>query len=163
MGNTHKRRHTAHALPINEKVFKFIQSHQPFESRNRSVSVPSKIISEDSPKSSFFANRKAASEPIQQEKTFIDNDVLLATLSGWTVKDLEQLRNEFYDYTNQSGEIDQNGFRKLYIASLLNTKWEALENGAEAAFQNFDVNKTGKLDFNDFMVACLNMTTKTAF
>jgi hypothetical protein len=87
-----------------------------------------------------------------------ENDEFLANLTGWSPQDIERLRHEFLSYTNSYGVIDRDGFRKLYIASLLNMTWEALEHDAETAFRNFDLNQTGFLDFNEYITACSRMT-----
>ena len=86
------------------------------------------------------------------------NDALLASLTGWSIQDIERLRHEFTAYANSNGVIDRIAFMKLYVASLLNMSWEVLESKAEAAFRNFDVNQTGSLDFNEFVTACSRMT-----
>ncbi|CAF0913941.1 unnamed protein product [Rotaria sordida] len=86
------------------------------------------------------------------------NDMLLANLTGWTIADIERLRTEFTIYANPFGVIDREGFRKLYIASLLNMTWDALVRDAEIAFRNFDLNQTGTLDFHEYITACSRMT-----
>lgn len=87
-----------------------------------------------------------------------ENDAFLSNLTGWSVQDIERLRQEFNVYSNQMGVIDREGFRKLYIASLLNMTWEAVEHDSEAAFRNFDINQTGFLDFNEYITACSRMS-----
>lgn len=87
-----------------------------------------------------------------------ENDAFLSNLTGWSVQDIERLRHEFYSYTNPMGVIDREGFRKLYVASLLNMTWEAVEHDSEAAFRNFDINQTGFLDFNEYITACSRMS-----
>lgn len=89
---------------------------------------------------------------------YYENDAFLSNLTGWSPQDIERLRHEFLSYTNSYGVIDRDGFRKLYIASLLNMTWEALEREAEAAFRNFDINQTGGLDFNEYITACSRMS-----
>jgi hypothetical protein len=90
--------------------------------------------------------------------SYYENDSFLANLTGWSVQDIERLRHEFLNYANPLGVIDRDGFRKLYIASLLNMTWEAIEHDAEAAFRNFDINQTGGLDFNEYITACSRMS-----
>jgi len=90
--------------------------------------------------------------------SYYQNDAFLSSLTGWSSQDIERLRHEFLSYANQYGVIDREGFRKLYIASLLNMTWEAVERDAEAAFRNFDINQTGALDFNEYITACSRMT-----
>lgn len=87
-----------------------------------------------------------------------ENDAFLSNLTGWSVQDIERLRQEFHVYANQMGVIDRDGFRKLYIASLLNMTWDAVEHDSEAAFRNFDINQTGFLDFNEYITACSRMS-----
>jgi hypothetical protein len=87
-----------------------------------------------------------------------ENDAFLSNLTGWSNEDIERLRHEYLSYANMNGVIDRDGFRKLYIASLLNETWEAVERDAEAAFRNFDINQTGVLDFNEYITACSRMT-----
>lgn len=94
----------------------------------------------------------------RSQLNYYENDSLLANLTGWSLQDIERLRHEFMTYANPSGVIDRIGFMKLYVASVLNMTWEALESQAEAAFRNFDVNQTGALDFNEFVTACSRMT-----
>jgi len=94
----------------------------------------------------------------QNPQSTYENDLILSNLTGWSVQDIERLRHEFFSYANHSGVIDREGFRKLYIASLLNMTWEALEHDAETAFRNFDINQTGGLDFNEYITACSRMT-----
>jgi hypothetical protein len=84
--------------------------------------------------------------------------VKISNLTGWSVQEIERLRQEFLSYTNHYGVIDREGFRKLYLASLLNMTWEALERDSEAAFRNFDINLTGFLDFNEYITACSRMS-----
>ncbi|CAF3466649.1 unnamed protein product [Rotaria socialis] len=87
-----------------------------------------------------------------------EQDLFLANLTGWPIDDIERLRREFFSYTNPLGVIDREGFRKLYIASLLNMTWDAVERDSEIAFRNFDLNQTGGLDFNEYIMACSRMT-----
>jgi hypothetical protein len=94
--------------------------------------------------------------------SYFENDQFLANLTGWSIQDIERLRHEFLTYTNSYGVIDREGFRKLYIASLLNMTWEAVERDAEAAFRNFDVNQSGVLDFNEYITACSRMARETS-
>lgn len=86
-----------------------------------------------------------------------ENDAFLASLTGWSMQDIERLRREFLNYANAYGVIDREAFRKLYVASLLNMTWEVLERDAEQAFRNFDINRTGALDFNEYITACSRM------
>lgn len=99
--------------------------------------------------------------PGQTSGSYYENDAFLSNLTGWSVQDIERLRHEYQSYSNQYGVIDREGFRKLYIASLLNMTWEAIERDAEAAFRNFDINQTGTLDFNEYITACSRMTRET--
>ena len=85
------------------------------------------------------------------------NDVLLSNLSGLSPADIAHLRHEFYNYANALGVIDRDGFRKLYIASLVNKTWEEINHEAEMAFRNFDINQTGGLGFNEYISACSRM------
>ena len=96
--------------------------------------------------------------PNGQNASPYENDAFLSSLTGWPIPDIERLRHEFLSYTNHYGVIDRDGFRKLYVASLLNTTWEGLERDAEAAFRNFDINQTGALDFNEYITACSRMS-----
>lgn len=86
-----------------------------------------------------------------------ENDMLLSNLSGLSPTDIAHLRHEFYNYANPIGVIDRDGFRKLYIASLVNKTWEEINHEAEMAFRNFDINQTGGLDFNEYISACSRM------
>ena len=99
--------------------------------------------------------------PHGQNQSSYENDAFLSNLTGWSTQDIERLRHEFLSYTNNNGVIDREGFRKLYVASLLNMTWEALERDAEAAFRNFDINQTGVLDFNEYITACSRMSRET--
>lgn len=94
--------------------------------------------------------------------SYYENDAFLANLTGWSLQDIERLRHEFLAYANSYGVIDREGFRKLYVASLLNMTWEALERDAESAFRNFDINQTGALDFNEYITACSRMARETS-
>ncbi|CAF0821544.1 unnamed protein product [Didymodactylos carnosus] len=85
------------------------------------------------------------------------NDVLLSNLSGWSLDDIENLRQEFNMYANQNGIIDREAFCRLYVASLLHTTWETLQRDAESAFRSFDVNWTGAIDFNRYIITCSHM------
>ncbi|CAF3411161.1 unnamed protein product [Rotaria sp. Silwood1] len=96
--------------------------------------------------------------PMNTIQTTHENDILLSRITGWSIPDIQRLRRDYFNYTNQYGIIDRDGFRKLYIASLLNTPWPGLEFNSEAAFYSFDVNHTGALDFDEFMLAYLRMT-----
>lgn len=94
--------------------------------------------------------------------SYYENDAFLSNLTGWSTQDIERLRHEFFSYANSYGVIDREGFRKLYIASLLNMTWDAIERDSEAAFRNFDINQTGFLDFNEYITACSRMARETA-
>jgi hypothetical protein len=86
-----------------------------------------------------------------------ESDMYLSSITGLSPPDIGQLRMEFHNYANPNGIIDRNGFRKLYVASLLNKTWDMVEREAETAFRNFDVNQSGGLDFNEYMIACARM------
>ena len=86
-----------------------------------------------------------------------ESDVYLSSMAGLSPTDVTQLRMEFNNYANPYGIIDRDGFRKLYVASLLNKTWDMIEREAETAFRNFDVNQTGGLDFHEYMTACARM------
>lgn len=86
-----------------------------------------------------------------------ESDAFLSNITGVSPNDIGHLRMEFYNYANQNGIIDRDGFRKLYIASLVNKTWDALDHEAEIAFRTFDSNGTGGLDFNEYMMACARM------
>jgi Ca2+-binding EF-hand superfamily protein len=94
--------------------------------------------------------------------SYFENDAFLANLTGWSTQDIERLRHEYLTYANSYGVIDREGFRKLYVASLLNMTWEAVERDAEAAFRNFDINQTGALDFNEYITACSRMARESS-
>ena len=100
--------------------------------------------------------------PIQPSVPSYGNDMLLANVTGFSPMDIAHLRMEFYNYANTQGVIDRDGFRKLYIASLVNKTWDAINHEAEIAFRNFDVNRTGGLDFNEYMLACSRMLADTS-
>lgn len=99
--------------------------------------------------------RYGSSAPIPPSS--YENDAYLASMTGISPTDVGQLRMEFYNYANPRGIIDRDGFRKLYVASLLNKTWDMIEREAETAFRTFDVNQTGGLDFNEYMAACGRM------
>lgn len=98
------------------------------------------------------------SMPPPMDSSSFENDMFLASLTGWSLDDIQRLRHEFYAYANQLGVIDRDGFRKLYIASLLNMTWDTIERDAEMAFRNFDLNHTGGLDFHEYITACARMS-----
>ena len=66
-------------------------------------------------------------------------------------------QNSSIQANNQNGVIDRDGFRKLFIASLLNMTWQDIERESEATFRRFDINQSGVLDFNEYMQACSRM------
>lgn len=101
--------------------------------------------------------------PYGQNQNTYENDAFLSNLTGWSIPEIERLRHEFMSYANSYGVIDREGFRKLYVASLLNMTWQALERDSEAAFRNFDVNQTGALDFNEYITACARMARETSY
>ena len=78
-------------------------------------------------------------------------------MTGWHPSDIDRLRWEFIGYANPYGVIDRDGFRKLFIAALANKSWNEIEHESEAAFRMFDANRTGALDFNEYMTACARM------
>ena len=114
------------------------------------------------PGGSFGPRYPSSSSPLSlptgQNPSSYENDAFLSNLTGWSIADIERLRHEYMSYTNAMGVIDREGFRKLYVASLLNMTWEAVERDAEAAFRNFDINQTGVLDFNEYITACSRMS-----
>lgn len=95
--------------------------------------------------------------PVQMSVPSYGNDALLSNMTGFSPIDIANLRMEFYNYANPTGIIDRDGFRRLYIASLVNKTWDMLDREAEMAFRNFDTNRTGGLDFNEYMFACARM------
>ncbi|CAF1046687.1 unnamed protein product [Adineta steineri] len=99
--------------------------------------------------SSYYSG---ASSPYNQ------NSQLLSSLTGWSSPDLQRLQSEFLAYANPNGIVDRSGFRRLYISSLLNTSWENIERNAEATFRSLDINQTGGLDFNEYMIGCTRMS-----
>ena len=96
--------------------------------------------------------------PIDCNQLLYENDVFLSNYTGWPAEDILRLRYEFLAYANPLGVIDRDGFRKFYIASLLNTTWNALERDAEIVFRNFDANQTGRLDFNEYIITCARLS-----
>lgn len=86
-----------------------------------------------------------------------ENNVLLSNLTGWSLSDIERLRFEFATYSNPMGVIDREGFRRLFVSSLLNAPWDAVDREAEIAFRTFDINRTGTLDFNEYITACTRL------
>ncbi|CAF1002142.1 unnamed protein product [Rotaria sordida] len=100
----------------------------------------------------------ASISPINTSQPIYENDSFLSNLTGWSVEDIKRLREEFINYTNQYGLVDRDGFRRLFVASLLNTTWQGLELNTEAVFRYFDLNQSGALDFNEYIMACLRMT-----
>jgi hypothetical protein len=98
----------------------------------------------------------------QNQSSPNENDFYLSNLTGLHPVDIVQLRREFSNYTNSYGVIDREGFRKLYIASLLNTTWEIIAHDSEVAFRNFDVHQTGGLDFNEYITACSHIMKEHA-
>lgn len=84
----------------------------------------------------------------------------LSYTTGLPPDDIERLRREFYTYANPHGSIDRNGFRKLYIASLLNKTWEQIDHDAEIAFRNFDTNQTGLVDFDEYCASCARLSSE---
>jgi hypothetical protein len=99
--------------------------------------------------------RNAGASPMSSS---YESDMHLSSMVGLPPADVAQLRAEFYNYANPYGIIDRDGFRKLYVASLLNKTWQVIEREAETAFRNFDTNQTGGLDFHEYMMACARMT-----
>jgi hypothetical protein len=87
-----------------------------------------------------------------------EDDMHISSVFGIPPSDVGRLRAEFYNYTNPYGEIDREGFEKLYVASLLNKTWNTIQNEAATIFRTFDFNHTGGLDFNEYMAVCARMT-----
>ena len=85
------------------------------------------------------------------------DDMYLSQITGLPLSEVQQLRSEFFIYANQSGVIDRQGFIKLYVASLVNTPWQSIEQDSEKAFRNFDLKKTGCLDFCEYVITCSRM------
>ncbi len=103
---------------------------------------------------STYANGYPGPSPMRPS---YGKDTALSNMTGLSPTDVSRLRLEFFNYANSSGVIDREGFRKLYIASLLNMTWEAIERDAEMAFRTFDANNTGGLDFDEYIIACSRM------
>lgn len=95
--------------------------------------------------------------PRSSAQSTYESDVLLANLTGWSMADIDRLRREFAIYSTPYGVIDREGFRKLFVSSLLNMPWDAVERESEGAFRSFDVNQTGTLDFNEYITACTRL------
>jgi hypothetical protein len=96
--------------------------------------------------------------PNSQNQSLYANNAFLTNITGWSPTDIEHLRQEYLMYTNPSGVIDRNGFLKLYVASLLNSTWDMVERDSEAAFRLLDINLSGVLDFNEYVMTCTRMT-----
>ncbi|CAF1408314.1 unnamed protein product [Rotaria magnacalcarata] len=94
----------------------------------------------------------SCSLPMNQNQVSYENDIFLSNTTGWSINDIERLRVEFTGYANPNGATDRHAFRKLYIASMLNMNLKTIERNAEVAFRSFDVNQTGTLDFNEYIV-----------
>lgn len=82
----------------------------------------------------------------------------LSNATGLSTDQIERLRREFSTYANPFGVIDRKGFRKLYVASLVNMTWDDIERNAETAFRNFDTNLTGGVDFEEYVTSCARMS-----
>ncbi|CAF5154637.1 unnamed protein product, partial [Rotaria magnacalcarata] len=102
----------------------------------------------------------SCSLPMNQNQVSYENDIFLSNTTGWSINDIERLRVEFTGYANPNGATDRHAFRKLYIASMLNMNLKTIERNAEVAFRSFDVNQTGTLDFNEYIVVCFNIIRK---
>ncbi|CAF2970943.1 unnamed protein product [Rotaria sp. Silwood2] len=149
MGNSFKRKKgTAQVVPQQSPVYVFSQPQQPVQYNPAIVQRQPQVT---------FQGGLPYSSPFITSQTTYENDIFLSSLTGWSIQDIERLRQEFLNYANLYGVIDRDGFRKLYIASLLNTTWQGVELNTEAAFRSFDVNQTGALDFNEYIMACLRM------
>jgi hypothetical protein len=132
----------------------------PYDSRQSNSQYRPNLYPPSYPNDSLMPNNvrpSAISMPNDQNAFALDNN-FLSTLTGWSNQDIERLRGEFQTYANMRGVIDRDGFRKLYIASLLNTTWDAIERNSDVAFRNFDINRTGVLDFNEYIIACSRMS-----
>ncbi|CAF2987805.1 unnamed protein product [Rotaria sp. Silwood2] len=152
MGNSLKRKKkgTAQVAPQQGLVYSY-----PKQQQQQPVQYNSAFVQQQ-PQATFQGGLPYSSPFITSQTTY-GNDIFVSSVTGWSVQDIERLRQDYLNYTNQYGIIDRDGFRKLYIASLLNTSWPGLEHKSEAAFHYFDVNHTGALDFDEFIMAYLRM------
>ncbi|CAF3404788.1 unnamed protein product [Rotaria sp. Silwood1] len=147
MGNIFKRnKSTAQVAPQQVPVYIFPQQLVPYNPP----------IVQQHPQVAFEAG-SAYVLPLNTIPTIYENDIYLSNITGWSIQDIERLREEFLNYANRYGIIDRDGFRKLYIASLLNTTWPGIEFNTETAFRYFDANQIGALDFNEYVKACSRM------
>ena len=105
----------------------------------------------------YFASPPSAMFPNNQNSSIQANNMTISGATGIPLPEVERFRYEFSNYANQNGVIDRDGFRKLFIASLLNMTWQDIERESEATFRRFDINQSGVLDFNEYMQACSRM------
>ncbi|CAF0870973.1 unnamed protein product [Adineta ricciae] len=105
----------------------------------------------------YFAPSPSTMAPNDQNSSIQANNMTIASATGIPLPEIERFRHEFNNYANRNGVIDRDGFRRLFIASLLNTTWQDIERESESTFRRFDVNQSGVLDFNEYMQACSRM------
>jgi hypothetical protein len=114
----------------------------------------------DKPNMQGYTHGSSSSMPNTRNQSLYENNMMLLNLTGWSLADIERLRHEFTLYTNNFGVIDHDGFRKLYIASLVNMPWDSIERESESAFRTFDLNQKGSLDFDEYINVCMRMIQK---
>lgn len=105
----------------------------------------------------YFASQPSAMFPNNQNPPMPADNMAISSTTGIPPSEVERFRYEFNNYANRNGVIDRDGFRRLFIAGLLNMTWQDIERESEATFRRFDVNQSGVLDFNEYMQACSRM------
>ena len=69
----------------------------------------------------------------------------------------DEIENLFYEFRlrNPNGSLNKKQFIKL-IAKLYKTRHEMVESAAEHMFATFDVNNSGEISFDEFLVKNFN-------
>ena len=80
----------------------------------------------------------------------------LSLITGCSTNEIKKLHNSFLNHANSSHVLDKNGFKSLYF-ELKPEDQEPFTQIIDYIFSAFDRNKSGEIDFEEFIVTYLRL------